>query len=261
MPNVRLPSGGMELHNFNKDSDHPNPYAPPHALDQLFGNNYPASYPIYHHPWKDDEEMKKRGGSRMMYHNPMLNEMKEKDLSHQFMSMTWRGFWFGCALSYVDVMYVTQTVSTRTALARFLYITPPVAVIPPSYILAYQILTIKDDWKKHKNGVDKMWPYVAAAFAPAAIWATFRRHFIAGVAPFTIFAGYGVVNKLNEDTGGMFMGGNYRGLMLPYGAFGEKNRGDFGLLNISSDPGNKDRKSGWFEHLDPGPKYQQFYEK
>merc|ERR1711874_399742 len=206
MPNVRLPSGGMELHNFNKDSDHPNPYAPPHALDQLFGNNYPASYPIYHHPWKDDEEMKKRGGSRMMYHNPMLNEMKEKDLSHQFMRMTWRGFWFGCALSYVDVMYVTQTVSTRTALARFLYITPP-------------------------------------------------------VAPFTIFAGYGVVNKLNEDTGGMFMGGNYRGLMLPYGAFGEKNRGDFGLLSISSDPGNKDRKSGWFEHLDPGPKYQQFYEK
>ena len=95
MPNVRLPSGGMELHNFNKDSDHPNPYAPPHALDQLFGNNYPASYPIYHHPWKDDEEMKKRGGSRMMYHNPMLNEMKEKDLSHQFMRMTWRGFWMG----------------------------------------------------------------------------------------------------------------------------------------------------------------------
>ena len=87
------------------------------------------------------------------------------------------------------------------------------------------------------------------------------RHFIAGVAPFTIFAGYGVVNKLNEDTGGMFMGGNYRGLMLPYGAFGEKNRGDFGLLNISSDPGNKDRKSGWFEHLDPGPKYKEFYEK
>ena len=95
MPNVRLPSGGMELHNLNKDSDHPNPYAPPHALDQLFGNNYPASYPIYHHPWKDDEEMKRRGGSRMMYHNPMLNEMKEKDLSHQFMRMTWRGFWFG----------------------------------------------------------------------------------------------------------------------------------------------------------------------
>ena len=81
----------------------------------------------------------------------------------------------GCALSYVDVMYVTQTVSTRTALARFLYITPPVTVIPPSYILAYQILTIKDDWKRHKNGVDKFWPYVAAAAAPAAIWASFRK--------------------------------------------------------------------------------------
>ena len=95
MPNVRLPSGGMELHNLNKDSDHPNPYAPPGPMDQLFGNSWESAYPIYHHPWKDDEEMKRRGGSRMLYHNPMLNEMKEKDLSHQFMRMTWRGFWFG----------------------------------------------------------------------------------------------------------------------------------------------------------------------
>ena len=87
------------------------------------------------------------------------------------------------------------------------------------------------------------------------------RHFIAGVAPFVIFSMYGVLNKLNEDTGGMFVGGAYRGINLPFGSFGEKNRGDFGLMNWRSNPAPEDRKSGWFEHLDPGPKYEKFYEK
>ena len=75
----------------------------------------------------------------------------------------------GMAAAYADVIFITQSLSFKTNLARYLYIVPPITVLPASYLVSREMLSAMS---KDENS---LWPYIWAAAAPASIWTTFRK--------------------------------------------------------------------------------------
>ena len=81
----------------------------------------------------------------------------------------------GVLVSYVDIVFITQSVNLKTNVARFLYLTPPTMCIPMAYVTTREVL-------EHTVG-DKLWTYTAAALPGAAIWGVFRKYlFLSGLA-------------------------------------------------------------------------------
>ena len=157
MPEHVHPSGVIDFVNLNKDSTHPNPWKPPQAIDQIT-SKYTSSYQIYHHPKADT----------IFKSDPTKNMAADGSLMSRMLLWGARGFAVGCFFSYVDIMFFTQSISWKTNVARFLYITPPTTVLGPAYIVTREVTS-------GFAGQEKMWPYVASALAPAGLWGTFRK--------------------------------------------------------------------------------------
>merc|ERR1712038_363314 len=96
------------------------------------------------------------------------NFVKEGPLTDRLRTWTFKGFWLGMAAAYADVIFITQSLSFKTNLARYLYIVPPITVLPASYLVSREMLSAMT---KDENS---LWPYIWAAAAPASIWTTFR---------------------------------------------------------------------------------------
>jgi hypothetical protein len=77
----------------------------------------------------------------------------------------------GLVVSYVDLVFVTQSRNMRTNIARFLYLTPPVMTLPMAYITSREVLG-------SAFGEDKIWTYAAAAVPPGCIWGAFSKYFM-----------------------------------------------------------------------------------
>ena len=157
MPELVHPSGVVDYVNLNKDSTHPNPWKPPQAIDQLT-SRYFANYQIYHHPKSET----------VFRNDPTKNMVSDGSLFNRIAIWGSRGFAVGCFFSYCDIMFFTQSISWKTNVARFLYITPPTTVLAPAYIVTREVVS-------GLAGQEKLWPYVASALAPAGLWGTFRK--------------------------------------------------------------------------------------
>lgn len=163
MPEITHPSGVVDLVNLNKDSTHPNPWKPPQAIDQI-SSRYTSSYQIYHHPKADT----------IFKSDPTKDMTAEGSLMSRMLLWGARGFAVGCFFSYCDIMFFTQSISWKTNVARFLYITPPTTVLGPAYIVTREVTS-------GLVGQDKVWPYVASALAPAGLWGTFRKSYLENI--------------------------------------------------------------------------------
>ena len=88
----------------------------------------------------------------------------------------------GALGSALDCVFVTQSVSLKTNITRFLYITPPVMMMPISYVVAREAL----------EGLigDRHSAYTLASIPPAVIWSFFRNSPFKG---FRMFLGIGKI--------------------------------------------------------------------
>ena len=75
----------------------------------------------------------------------------------------------GLAVSYVDLVFVTQSRNMRTNIARILYLTPPVMTLPMAYITTREVLG-------SAYGEKGVWTYAAAAVVPGCIWGSFSKY-------------------------------------------------------------------------------------
>merc|ERR1711878_34826 len=53
---------------------------------------------------------------------------------------TWKGFAIGALASALDMVFITQSVSAKVNITRFLYITPPVMMMPISFTMTRELL-------------------------------------------------------------------------------------------------------------------------
>jgi len=220
------PSGYEEWENLNKHSTHPNPWKPPSMADQFF--QYPTSfYKIY----KPDFE------KSFMKEDPTKNHMRSQPFADRLATWTWRGLLGGVLVSYVDIVFITQSVNLKTNVARFLYLTPPTMCIPMAYVTTREVL-------EHTVG-DKLWTYTAAALPGAAIWGVFRKNLRSGMAAFAFFAVFGGVCKMNADTSGLIYNTDGIGQEI-----WTRDRPNW-LWNFRT--GSKRH-----EEMDPGPYWKQF---
>lgn len=226
MPNVKYPSGLVEYENMNKNSTHPNPWGPPSMFDQMF-HQHSAAYKIYR-PKIEENFMKP---------DPTRNQFKTGPFSERFGLWTYRGFLAGLVVSYVDLVFVTQSRNLRTNIARVLYLTPPVMTLPMAYITSRELLG-------SVYGEDKVWTYAAAAVPPGCIWAAFRKRARPGIVVFALMAFYGVTQKADEDLGGILWGRK-----VPQDYF-DKDR-PLGA------PFQRKSLESWSD-ADPGPYWKQF---
>lgn len=108
-------------------------------------------------------------------------------------------FFSGLFVSWMDAIYLTQSRSIKTTMARFLYLTPPVMALPVSYIVAREVL---DKVPGDKGPNERWWPYLGASLAPAAIWGVFRNNFFIGMRMYFYIAGASLILKLGEELTG-----------------------------------------------------------
>jgi len=228
MPHVEYPSGCFEYENLNKNSTHPNPWKPPSMFDQWSGQ-YTAAYKIY----------RPRCEENFMKPDPTKNGIKNGAFSERFGLWTYRGFVIGLAVSYLDIVFITQSRNVRTNIARILYLTPPVMTLPMAYLTTREVLGTT-------FGENQVWTYAAAAVPPAAIWASFRKRFRSGVWVGLAFALYGVVQKSNEDLGGEI--------------FGKTKPDSFDKERPLGVWKNRHSLQSWTE-ADPGPYWKQFVDE
>merc|ERR1711962_1665309 len=95
MPNITHPSGMVEFENLNKHSTHPNPWKPPSMSDQFF-----------HHPTSFYKIYKPKHEENFMKEDPTRNHMRTAPFADRL------------AVSYVDIMFVTQSLNLKTNIAR-----------------------------------------------------------------------------------------------------------------------------------------------
>ena len=150
MPDKKV--GGFT--NLNKDSTHPNPYRPPSALDQFHGMHHNA-YKIYRHPMED----------KLLVPNPNINPLISGTFLDRILNSTWKGFVIGTFASCMDMVFIQQSVSLKTNIARWLYITPPIMMMPVSYTMTQELLG------RHLG--DRHLTYSLSSLAPAMIWGFF----------------------------------------------------------------------------------------
>ena len=142
--------------NLNKDSTHPNPWKPPSMFDQTFGFHHSA-YKIYR-PKNEDS---------LFVANPDINPLKRGTFLDKMLVSTWKGFAIGTIASMLDMVFITQSVSMKTNLTRFLYITPPVMMLPISFTMTKELL-------EGQIG-DCHSTYTLASLAPSTVWGFFRK--------------------------------------------------------------------------------------
>ena len=80
---------------------------------------------------------------------------------------TWKGFAIGALASALDMVFITQSVSAKVNITRFLYITPPVMMMPISFTMTRELLD--------KQIGDCYTTYNLASLAPATIWGFFSK--------------------------------------------------------------------------------------
>jgi len=229
MPNVLYPSGLTEFENLNKNSTHPNPWGPPSMFDQMF-HHHSASYKIYTPALQEN----------FMKPDPTKNDFKTGPFSERFGLWTYRGFLAGLCVSYVDLVFVTQSRNMRTNIARILYLTPPVMTLPMAYITTREVLG-------SAYGEKGVWTYAAAAVVPGCIWGSFRKRIRPGLVVFAGMAFYGVSQKANADMGGILWGDK----ALPNHF--EKDRPLWA-------PFQRNSMKSWSD-ADPGPYWKQFVDE
>ena len=75
----------------------------------------------------------------------------------------------GTIASIFDMVFVTQSVSLKTNITRWLYITPPVMMLPISFTMTREVMeSVIGDC--HTT-------YTVASLPPAVIWGFFRKSF------------------------------------------------------------------------------------
>ena len=152
MPDKKV--GGFT--NLNKDSTHPNPYRPPSFLDQFHGMHHNA-YKIYRHPMED----------KLLVPNPDINPLISGTFLDRILNSTWKGFVIGTFASCMDMVFIQQSVSLKTNIARWLYITPPIMMMPVSYTMTQELLA--------RQLGDRHLTYSLSSLAPAIIWGFFSK--------------------------------------------------------------------------------------
>ena len=155
MPDKKV-GGFTEFVNLNKDSTHPNPYKPPSLLDQLHGMHHSA-YKIYRNPWE----------GKVLVPNPDINPLTSGTFLERILKSTWKGFVIGTFASCMDMVFIQQSVSLKTNITRFLYITPPIMMMPVSYTMTQELLA--------RQLGDRHLTYTLSSFAPAIIWGFFSK--------------------------------------------------------------------------------------
>ena len=142
--------------NLNKDSTHPNPWKPPSRLDQCMGFHHSA-YKIYRRENQDT----------LLVPNPDINPLKKGTFMDKMLVSTWKGFAIGALASALDMVFITQSVSAKVNITRFLYITPPVMMMPISFTMTRELLD--------KQIGDCYTTYNLASLAPATVWGFFSK--------------------------------------------------------------------------------------
>ena len=142
--------------NLNKDSTHPNPYKPPSMFDQTFGFHHSA-YKIY----------RPQSEKYLFEANPDINPLKRGTFMDKMLVSTWKGFAIGTIASMLDMVFITQSVSMKTNITRFLYITPPVMMLPISFTMTRELL-------EGQIG-DCHSTYTLASLAPSIVWGFFSK--------------------------------------------------------------------------------------
>jgi len=175
--------------------------------------------------------------------DPSKNLVNYGPFTDRLSIWAWRGFLVGCWASYLDIVFLTQSVNLTTNVARFLYITPPVTALPMAYITSREVLGAQ-------FGHDKIWPYFFSGLAPGAIWGAFRKHFRSGVFAFGIFGIGGLIMKANED-----MSGTMWNLDIDNGDQ------SFFKRNKSFDTFNKRHTFESWHEADPGPYWKEFVDE
>jgi len=224
MPNIVHPNGMVEFENLNKHSTHPNPWKPPSMSDQFF-----------HHSSSFYKIFKPKAEETFMKEDPTRNHMKTAPFADRLATWTWRGFIGGVAVSYFDILFVTQSLNMKTNVARAMYLIPPVMCVPMAYVTTREVL-------EHTMG-DKLWTYGVAGIPGGLIWGSFRKSIRSGILAFSLMAAFGSICKMNADTGGFLEGEKIHRTW-------ERNRG----LNIW----NYRTGTESFDKMDPGPYWKQF---
>lgn len=166
--------------NLNKDSTHPNPWAPPNAYN--FATLAYNPYRIY------------KGHPTTITKLP--NPLRDDPFFSKMVRGAWDGFLIGIGLATTSTLLDPKLVGFRPKMARFVYLAAPYSVMPVTYIATREVM-------EHFAG-DQTWTYFWATAAPATIYGVVRNSFSSG-ALFLFFGGMiPLIYKMNIDYGGFF---------------------------------------------------------
>merc|ERR1712012_88302 len=104
-------------------------------------------------------------------------------------------FVIGTFASCMDMVFIQQSVSLKTNIARWMYITPPIMMMPVSYTMTQELLG------RHLG--DRHLTYSLSSLAPAMIWGFFRQSWGRGIRMYIGIAFFTNFLKLNADVGGL----------------------------------------------------------
>lgn len=169
-----------ELVNLNADSTHPNPWKPRNVWER---------HTFYYNPYKIF-----RGNPTDV--KPLYNPISQDPFWSTLGLAAYRGVLVGSGLAITDIMFISQIQGLRAQLARYLFVMPPYAAMPISYIATREVM-------QNFFG-DTATVYFWSMVAPASIYGAFRNSIGSGVRLFMLTAWFPAAYKLNNDLGGLF---------------------------------------------------------